>query len=63
MIINKNDIFISNNLVWISDDYVNTELENWFFTCIGYENKEYNRCHSSKVDKIVTKEEYPEYFL
>ena len=63
MILTKGDIFLANDILWISDDYVNTEKERWTFACKNYKNNEWNLCNSDRVEQVYTKNEHPEYYL
>lgn len=63
MILNKGDIFMASGVLYISDEYVNTEVESWRFECINYNTKRWNQIHTSQVDEVFKKQTHPEYYL
>ena len=65
MIVKVGEIIINETgYVYIVDDYVNTELEDWDVPCAPYgAPNSFAFIHCKSMKKVITRETHPEYFL
>ena len=63
MIIRKGDFFITKDSIFISDDCINTDTEVCYVFCKKFKDDVYRRIYSKDIEKVISKEENPEYFL
>lgn len=68
MILRKGFIFTATiadtEKIYICDEgYVNTEKEDWIIDCCSYTTNDLRRIHTKYITKVLSKDEFPEYYL